>query len=115
MTELRKPLTGVGTESGESTEGTWKWFNLMDEAIGGRPSIQPPILIASSEENSIVPAVSSPDSRGGEARPAKKRLKTDPVLEFLEREAERTEERMRREDMREERLLSILERIVEKM
>ncbi|KAK9953297.1 hypothetical protein ABG768_017302 [Culter alburnus] len=124
--ELRKPPTGVGTESGESTAGTWKWFSLMDEAIGGRPSIQPPILIASSEENSIVPAVSSPDSvpkeseqqdrrESGEARPAKKRLKTDPVLEFLEREAERTEERMRREDMREERLLSILERIVEKM
>ncbi|RXN24135.1 TBC1 domain family member 10B-like protein [Labeo rohita] len=54
--ELRKPPTGIGTESGESTAGTWKWYNLMDEAIGGRPSIQPPILIASSEEESIVPA-----------------------------------------------------------
>ncbi|KAK9976614.1 hypothetical protein ABG768_021819, partial [Culter alburnus] len=107
-----KPPTGVGTESGESTAGTWKWFNLMDEAIGGRPSIQHPILIADS-----VPKESEQQERreSGEARPAKKRLKTDPVLEFLEREAERTEERMRREDMREERLLSILERIVEKM
>lgn len=93
----------------------------MDEAIGGRPSIQPPILTASSEEDSIVPAVSSPDSvpeeaeqqdrrESGEPVPAKRQRK-DPVLEFYEREAERAEERMRRE----ERLLSILEKIVEKI
>jgi len=97
----------------------------MDEAIGGRPSIQPPILIASSEEDSIVPAVSSLGSvpkkpeqqdrrESVEAGPSKRQRK-DPVLEFLEREAERTEERMRKEDEREERLLSILEKIVEKM
>ena len=119
------PPTGFGTEWGESTAGTWKWFDLMDEALGGRPSIQPPILIASSEEDSIVPAVSSLGSvpkdpeqqdrrESGEAGPAKRQRK-DPVLEFLEREAERTEERMRKEDMREERLLSILKKIVEKM
>ncbi|KAI2667947.1 GMP reductase [Labeo rohita] len=125
--ELRNPPTGIGTESGESTAGTWKWYNLMDEAIGGRPSIQPPILIASSEEESIVPAVSSPDSvpeeaeqedrrESGEPGPAKRQRKDkDPVLEFLEREAERAGERIRREERREERLLSILEKIVEKM
>ncbi|KAF4114232.1 hypothetical protein G5714_004455 [Onychostoma macrolepis] len=99
--ELRKPPTGIGTESGESTAGTWKWYDLTDEAIGGMPSIQPPILIASSEEESIVPAVSSPDSvheeaeqqdrrESGEPGPAKKQKKDkDPVLDFLEREAER--------------------------
>ncbi|KAF4114234.1 hypothetical protein G5714_004457 [Onychostoma macrolepis] len=111
--ELRKPPTGIGTESGESTAGTWKWYDLTDEAIGGMPSIQPPILIASSEEESIVPAVSSPDSvheeaeqqdrrESGEPGPAKKQKKDkDPVLDFLEREAERAEERLRREERRD--------------
>jgi len=97
----------------------------MDEAIDGRPSIQPPILIASSEEDSILPAVSSVGSvlkkpeqqdrtESVEAGPSKRQRK-DPVLEFLKREAERTEARMRKEGEREERLLSILEKIVEKM
>ncbi|KAJ8358066.1 hypothetical protein AAFF_G00036760 [Aldrovandia affinis] len=43
--ELKQPPTGQGTESGEATAGSWKWYPLMDEALGGRPSIQPPFLI----------------------------------------------------------------------
>ncbi|CAL8285407.1 unnamed protein product [Boreogadus saida] len=41
--------------------------------------------------------------------------RTDPVLEFLEAQTARAEERARREEEREERLLSLLEKIVDKM
>ena len=130
MQELRKPPTGSGTESGEATAGNWKWFSLMDEAIGGRPSIQPPCLIASAwGENPPVPASASPDSvppeqesqgvdqeSEPESEPAPpKRQRLDPVLELMERQEKRAEEREKREEAREERLLSLLERIVEKM
>ena len=119
--ELRKPPTGSGTESGEATAGIWKWFSLMDEAIGGRPSIQPPCLIASAwGENPPVPASASPDSvdqeSESESEPAPpKRQRLDPVLELMERQEKRAEEREKREEAREERLLSLLKRIVEKM
>ena len=121
MQELRKPPTGSGTESGEATAGNWKWFSLMDEAIGGRPSIQPPCLIASAwGENPPVPASASPDSvdqeSESESEPAPpKRQRRDPVVELMERQEKRAKEREKREEAREERLLSLLERIVEKM
>ena len=127
MQELRKPPTGSGTESGESTAGNWKWFSLMDEAIGGRPSIQPPCLIASAwGENPPVSVSASPDSVPPEGQGAEqeseseelaplKRQRRDPVLELLERQEKRAEEREKREENREERLLNLLEKIAEKM
>ncbi|KAF3850674.1 hypothetical protein F7725_012446 [Dissostichus mawsoni] len=45
--ELRTPATGTGTDQGEATATTWPWFSAMHEAIGGRPSIEPPILLDS--------------------------------------------------------------------
>ncbi|TKS73969.1 hypothetical protein D9C73_008050 [Collichthys lucidus] len=127
--ELRKPPTGSGIESGESTAREWKWFSLMDEAIGGRPSIRPPCLIASAwGETPPVSASASPDSvppepecQGAEQdseseEPAPpKRQQRDPVLELLERQEKRAEEREKREEDREERLWNLLEKIVEKM
>lgn len=102
---------------------------LMDEAIGGRPSIQPPCLLASAWGESLpVSASASPDSvppepesQGAEQEsvseePApSKRQWRDPVLELLEREEKRAVERKKREEAREERLLNLLEKIVEKM
>ncbi len=108
----------MGTESGETTAGSWKWFDLMQEAIGGRPSIQPPILIASAS-NSTTPPSSSTDplERGdSEATPLPaKRQRRDPVLEFLEKESERSMARERRSEEREEKRINLLERIVNKM
>ncbi|CAM4625067.1 hypothetical protein PO909_005669 [Leuciscus waleckii] len=51
--ELRCPPTGTGTDSGEATAATWPWFSAMHEAIGGRPSIEPPILIDSCDAEVI--------------------------------------------------------------
>lgn len=47
--ELRCPPTGTGTDSGEATAATWPWFSAVHETIGGRPSIEPPILIDSCD------------------------------------------------------------------
>ncbi|KAG8003268.1 hypothetical protein GBF38_007692 [Nibea albiflora] len=128
--ELRNSPTGNGTESGESTARDWKWFSLMDEAIGGRPSIRPPCLIALAwGENPPVSASASPDSVPPEPEPKcqgedsesegpappPKRQRRDPILELLERQDKRAEEREKREEEREERLLNILEKIVERM
>ena len=97
----------------------------MDEARGGRPSIQPPCLIASAwGENPPVSVSASPDSvppepegQGAEQDSESeelaplKRQRRDPVLELLERQ----EKREKIEEDREERLLNLLEKIVEKM
>ncbi|KAE8278863.1 hypothetical protein D5F01_LYC22442 [Larimichthys crocea] len=97
--ELRKPPTGSGTESGESTARDWKWFSLMDEAI-----VPPEPECQGAEQ----------DSESEEPAPPK-RQRRDPVLELLERQEKRAEEREKREEDREERLLNLLEKIVEKM
>ena len=105
----------------------------MDEALGGRPSITPPVLVASAWGESSRPAAgSSSDPRGASPQPtaeqqmveetgpasllpSAKRQRADPVLEFLEAQTARAEERATREEEREERLLALLERIVDKM
>ncbi|CAJ1066112.1 uncharacterized protein LOC117812951 isoform X1 [Xyrichtys novacula] len=56
---LKAPKTGVSTEGGEDTAASWPWFELMDEALGERPNITPPCLIASAGQDA---AVSSPPS-----------------------------------------------------
>ena len=62
--ELKKPPTGQSTESGEDTAASWKWYPLMDAALGERPSIRPPVLVASAwGDSSRVAAVASPDAR----------------------------------------------------
>ncbi len=51
--------TNRGWHRGEATAATWPWFILMVEAIGGRPSISPPVLISSSIQNEPGPLSSS--------------------------------------------------------
>ncbi|KAI7814524.1 hypothetical protein IRJ41_021122 [Triplophysa rosa] len=60
--ELRCPPTGTGTDDGEATAATWPWFSAMHEAIGGRPSIKPPILIDSCDAEVAICAAVSTDS-----------------------------------------------------
>lgn len=38
----------------ESTVSTWKWYHLMDEVTGGRPSVTPPGLISSFSQDTAV-------------------------------------------------------------
>lgn len=53
--------------------------------------------------------------QSGEEPGPSKRHRRDPVLELLEREMKRAAEREKREEAREERMLAVLEKIVEKM
>ncbi|TWW73295.1 hypothetical protein D4764_15G0006890 [Takifugu flavidus] len=91
----------------------------MDEAIGGRPSIRPPCLIASawgeghSTSGSSHSVPERPDGESGteEEQPGpapRKRQRRDRVLELLER----AEERATREEARDERLLDLLEKLL---
>ncbi|KAJ8254131.1 hypothetical protein COCON_G00207430 [Conger conger] len=44
---LRSSATGTGTDSGEPTASTWRWFNAMHAAVGGGQYIYPPVLMDS--------------------------------------------------------------------
>ncbi len=52
-------------EGGEPTAANWKWFGAMDEVLGDRPPITPPVLITSS--SAVPPPHKNPHqaSRGG--------------------------------------------------
>ncbi|CAL8249943.1 unnamed protein product [Arctogadus glacialis] len=68
--DLKNPPTGVSTEGGQTTAASWKWFELMHEAIGDRPSVTPPVLIATCAQGAVVftaPSTSTPGGRQVEA------------------------------------------------
>ncbi|XP_077056083.1 uncharacterized protein LOC143707230 isoform X2 [Siphateles boraxobius] len=109
--ELKQSPSGVETKSGDTVAINWKWFELMNEAIGWRLS-----LISSASPNYCsTELLETDESDPGFSPLPPTRQHKDPVLEFLEREAERSEARERRAEEREEKLLNLLERIVDKM
>ncbi|CAL8354232.1 unnamed protein product [Arctogadus glacialis] len=68
--DLKNPPTGVSTEGGQTTAASWKWFELMHETIGDRPSVTPPVLIATCAQGAVVftaPSTSTPGGRQVEA------------------------------------------------
>ncbi len=79
-----------------------------------QPGRKIPGLPIEPKTESPEPAAGGESSTGETGPGPAKRQRTDPVLEFLEAEAVRAEERARREEEREERLLSLLEKIVKK-
>ncbi|XP_034096646.1 uncharacterized protein LOC117562844 isoform X3 [Gymnodraco acuticeps] len=64
--ELKTPPTGTGTDAGEATAATWSWFSLMHEAIGSRPSMEPPVLMDSAD---VAPSGIGSSSSGAGAAP----------------------------------------------
>ncbi|KAL0199109.1 hypothetical protein M9458_007649, partial [Cirrhinus mrigala] len=86
------------TEDGEPTAASWKWYSAMDEAIGGRPSITPPALIASSGPDVAVASTSSvsPDT----SRKRTRKSLEDVIKEMEERESAREQEAVEREEKR---------------
>ncbi|CAJ1059691.1 uncharacterized protein LOC121644312 [Xyrichtys novacula] len=57
--ECKEPPTGAGA-GGAVTAATWPWFILMDEMLGQRPPINPPLLIASLREDEPGPSGTAP-------------------------------------------------------
>lgn len=147
--ELRCPHTGTGTDSGEATAATWPWFSAMHEAIGGRPSIDPPILIDScdaeviscsavSKDPGLSPSTSveereeedttsyAPSGRDNfqEERPCTssgppppKKKRSNRVLDFLEKEAEKEERLQATHKLMEStsnRFLDLFEQLIKK-
>ena len=49
--ELRTPKTGSGTDRGEVTAATWQFYEDMHEVLGARPSLDPPVVVASFNED----------------------------------------------------------------
>ncbi|KAL2091629.1 hypothetical protein ACEWY4_013892 [Coilia grayii] len=43
--KLRGPTTGSGTDEGEETAATWRYFEEMHAALGGKPAIDPSVLV----------------------------------------------------------------------
>ncbi|XP_041848113.1 uncharacterized protein LOC121644312 [Melanotaenia boesemani] len=122
--DCKYPGTGEGV-AGKPTAATWPWFVLMDEVLGQRPSSNPPVLIASIEEDRPGPssAVGSQsveevreDPVAGRGR--RKRKAADQFVDLiredmrLQREAEERREAESRERM--DRLFSLLEKFVNK-
>ena len=87
----------------------------MDEALGNRPSILPPLLIASSDETEPGPssAVASPLSE--ERQRKRQGTLIDLLREDMEREREREERREQVEQGWSDCLYSLLEKLISKI
>ncbi|XP_034092030.1 uncharacterized protein LOC117559383 [Gymnodraco acuticeps] len=137
--ELKRPRTGTGTDQ-EETPATWPFFMAMDEAIGARPSISPPVLVASALANPTIlfdPEAASCSSsfppqmwlmiqtphhphhclrlEPPSSPPPKKRKGAMGVLECLECEAEKEDERHREIMQHSDTFLTLFEKMVDKM
>ncbi|KAK0148858.1 hypothetical protein N1851_010712 [Merluccius polli] len=123
--DCKYPGTGEGT-SGKPTAANWPWFVLMDEALGQRPSIAPPVLIASIPEDTPGPSAVGDQQGGGDEDeeleesqpgPKRKRRREDDLLSLMKEDLKmQREAEERREESKErmDRLFSLLEKIVNK-
>ncbi|CAL8292314.1 unnamed protein product [Arctogadus glacialis] len=69
-TRSEEPSDWSKYRGGQTTAASWKWFELMHEAIGDRPSVTPPVLIATCAQGAVVftaPSTSTPGGRQVEA------------------------------------------------
>lgn len=132
---MKNPPTGTGTDGGEATAAAWPWFDAMHEALGERPSIQPPTLVASclvpdhgqTADGASSPACAeapqtSPDTESEEEPgpstssqpPTKRRKRGGGVLNFLKAQALKDEARDAALYEQNERFLDILKEIAKK-
>ncbi|ROL50900.1 hypothetical protein DPX16_3534 [Anabarilius grahami] len=88
-------------QDGEVTAASWKWCAVLDEAIGGGPSITPPNLIASSGPDVAVTSPSSVRSTSVRSGRKRKDIEVRLICEMEEKEAEREIEAVEREERRE--------------
>ncbi|KAK7884539.1 hypothetical protein WMY93_027662 [Mugilogobius chulae] len=122
LKELRRPPTGSGTETGEATAASWKWYSVMDEAIGSRPSGEGPSTSAASSQVSVPQEQEEQEDEQDEGRTGRrKRARRDSLVELLKQVEKREEERERKEEERAKRdkerdtkLISLLKLIASK-
>ena len=91
----------MSTEGGETTAASWKWYGPMDEALGGRPSISPPVLVDSSAQD--VAVVSPPSVHPSTPNLGKRKRESEwqEILKEIQEEEERELIQIEREERRE--------------
>ncbi|XP_054619149.1 uncharacterized protein LOC129172920 [Dunckerocampus dactyliophorus] len=91
--------SGVSLDGGETPAASWKWYNLMDEAIGGRLSMTPPVFIASSSQDDVAgesPSVLTPERDVATASiPKRRRVDLGDMLKETMEKDERFELELR--------------------
>ncbi|KAF3844219.1 hypothetical protein F7725_013560 [Dissostichus mawsoni] len=112
--DCKYPGSGEGV-SGKPTAASWPWFVQMDEVLGQRPSIRPPVLISSIPEDTPQPSaavgdqeveeeVADADSQPGPSQ-GRKRKGRDELVDLIkedmryQREAEERRAQENRERM----------------
>lgn len=129
---------GFGADGGEVTPVTWQYFDDMHEALGGRASLDPPVVVASfstdpdsktsfelkTEElepsgeagfsSGTASPVAPPDSPSFSPK-NKRRRRTNPILDFLMEESAREQRRHEESEEKMERFLNLFEKLIEKI
>ncbi|KAJ8356269.1 hypothetical protein SKAU_G00190630 [Synaphobranchus kaupii] len=108
--ELKNPKTGSGTDGGEETAATWQYYQDMHEVLGGRPSIDPPLLVASFTPDDPTTILLPPNPFT-----SKKEKKTESHCGIFEGESEREQRRHEESEAKTERFLRLFEQMVEKI
>ncbi|KAL3969262.1 alcohol-forming fatty acyl-CoA reductase [Sarotherodon galilaeus] len=129
ITKCKIQRSGEGV-SGKPTAATWPWFALMDEVIGQRPSIRPPVLLSTLPEDTPGPSsavgdqnLAGSDTDEEDSQPPttgrkRKQNQDDELLnlirEDMQQQREAEERRAQESRERMDRLFSILESLIPK-
>ncbi|CAL1571109.1 unnamed protein product [Knipowitschia caucasica] len=97
--DLRDPKTGSGTDSGEKTASNWPYYAALHAVLGGRPAVDPPVVVASfrpaedptallmavnpdetpSEDTQLGSASSAPSTRSASPAPSSNNPPSSPT------------------------------------
>ncbi|KAK7133519.1 hypothetical protein R3I94_015411 [Phoxinus phoxinus] len=157
--DLKTPKTGSGTENGEKTVSNWRYFEAMHAVLGGRPAIDPPVIVASfkpAEDPTVLlmaivapehealeedisepvptlhpttpvrpttptttfpttPATTRPPTTPATPSSCKRKRGNNLILDFLQAESVKEQERHKETEAQTERFLTLFERLVDKM
>ncbi|XDV36388.1 hypothetical protein PO909_006177 [Leuciscus waleckii] len=131
--DLKTPKTGSGTDAGQVTAATWQFFEDMHEVLGGRPSMDPPVVIASfrpdADPITILMEIvepSSPDTASDTANtsvaspvatpnPSPKKKRRKSIVEFLIEESAKEQKRHEESEAKMDRFLGLFEKLIDKI
>ncbi|KAK0143116.1 Reticulocyte-binding protein 2 a [Merluccius polli] len=103
--DLKCPRSRVSTEGGEATAAFWKWYGVMDVALGSKPSITQPVLISSASQETVVvstPSVADPVIQDDWTPSRKRRREEGQVINYIEQMEKREERREAEQQTKDE-------------